>query len=489
MTQGSRPYLSLSEQPRPPDFSLEAGGTLPDQARTNPTFAARYDVASWELLGAGGYAYVGAIYCRDVAEVLAVKIYSRLIPPERQDRVRDEMRNARRVDHPAILRVHTPFFTDALHWIEMELVRGQTLKQVLDDAHGQPLAWRAARDIAAELLDALRAAHAAGVVHRDIKPENLILPEGGNPAVKLLDFGVSKAGEAVSLTPSTFPGSPLYAAPECYAGDVVGPGADVYSAALVLYELFTGQYPFPLPADYSVLHLANIHSRRSGIAPRAPRYLVDGLFPYELDEILVHALALAPGDRPTAGDILAVLRSVPDSPDRWRVDARPYLQPAAGTHADTHGAGAEQPGGGRSVSQRARIPLLAGVLAGVVVAGWAGYRVLRPAAQVAGHDPNAAVVARTPPPVSLDEQFRATWLGEGSMTLTSTLDQPATINLAVPDTPHRCCSPAIQLDPGSSVLVWSARWEPPLPASPPVRAIQITGSSGAAAIHTTIPVE
>jgi len=461
---------------------------LPAQARTNPTFAARYDVASWQLLGAGGYAYVGAIYCRDVAEVLAVKIYSRLIPPERQDRVRDEVRNARRINHPTILRIHTPFFTDELHWIEMEMVRGQTLEKVLADAHGQPLTFRTALDIATALLEGLQAAHAAEVVHRDIKPENLILPEGGDPPVKILDFGISRAGEAVSLTPSTFPGSPLYAAPECHSPtSVVGSPADIYSAALVLYKLFTGQYPFPLPNDYSVLHLANIHSRRVGIEPRAPRYLVDGPFPPTLDEILVHALALAPGDRPTAGDLLDVLRRVPDSPDRWQVDARPYLQPTAPVAADAPVGTAEQPHSPTRATPRAPFLLLTGVLA-LVVAGWAGSRVLRrPPAPAAIAEP--VVTLPTPPPAAPREQFHATWLGEGSITLTSALEQPATISLAVPDTPYRCCDPAIRLEPGSSILVWSSRWQPPLPADPPVRAIQITGSSGAGQINTTIQVE
>lgn len=484
----TQPYLSLSEQPRPPDFSL-AGAALPDQARSNPTFGARYDVASWELLGSGGYAYVGAIHCRDTDEGVAVKIYSRLIPTERQDRVRDEMRNARLVNHPAILRIHTPFFTPDLHWIEMELVRGRTLKQVLDGAGGRPLAFPDAVAIAGALLEALQAAHDAGVVHRDIKPENLILPQAGGPPLKILDFGVSKAGEAVSLTPSTFPGSPLYAAPECYAGAVVGSGADVYSAALVLYELFTGQYPFPLPPDFSVLHLADIHSRRTGIAPRPPRYLVEGRFPAELDEILVRALALTPSERPSAGEILGVLQRVPTSPDQWEIPARPYLRPevAEGEGGATNGEGAAVPAGGALRRSSAAAWIVALGVVGLV-AGWFALRALR-VPEPRSKPANVVASLPTPPPPD-PRLFHATWLGEGSITLTSALDQPASITLAVPETPYRCCTPAVQLDPGSSVLVWSTRWQPSLPASPPPPAIQVLGSSGSGGqIHTTIPVE
>lgn len=484
----TQPYLSLSEQPRPPDFSL-AGSALPDQARSNPTFAARYDVASWELLGCGGYAYVGAIHCRDTDEVLAVKIYSRLIPPERQDRVRDEMRNARLVNHPAILRIHTPFFTSDLHWIEMELVRGRTLKQVLDGAGGRPLDFPAAVAIASALLEALQAAHDAGVVHRDIKPENLILPQADEPPLKILDFGVSKAGEAVSLTPSTFPGSPLYAAPECYAGAVVGPPADVYSAALVLYELFTGQYPFPLPPEFNVLHLADIHSRRTGIAPRPARYLVEGRFPAELDEILVRALALAPSERPTAGEVLSVLRRLPTSPDQWEIPARPYLQPEAssevvGSQAGGGGVGGDASGAMRRPGRRGAWPIIALGVGGIAAAGFA-LRTL-PRTEARQSPPLAVASVPTPPPGA---RFRAAWLGEGAISLTSDLDSAAGLALDVPDTPHRCCTPPIQIRPGESVLVWADRWRPPLPTDPPVRSLRVTASSGGAEIRATIPVD
>lgn len=476
-----REFLRFAPEARPPDFTLNADNTLPDVVRSHPTFAARYDVPTWQLLGVGGYAYVGAIACNDEGDERAVKIFQRLIPEERHDRVRDERRNAQRVDHPCIVRIYTIFLTPTLHWIEMELVRGTTVKRLLEAAQGRPLPFGQAHAIALHLLDALRVAHEAVVVHRDIKPENLIVPAAGAP-LKILDFGISKAGEAGSLTPTTFPGSPFYAAPECYRGGAAGPPADVYSAALVLYELFTGQYPFPLPEDPNICQLSDIHNRRTGIAPRDARYLVQGPFPLELDAVLKDALALDPDARPTAADFLAVLRRIDPDPSSWSIEARPHLVagtsgpewPRGGILQDEASA-AEPRGEPRPATRRTGLLALGAALA---VAGLAGVGLVvfrrhapAPAADRPGAQPTSRPVAIAPEAA----RFQLTWLGEGNMALSSLLSGAAAVEILTTDGTHRCCNPGVEIGPGENVLVWAERWDPPLPAHPPPERLKVLG--------------
>jgi serine/threonine-protein kinase len=137
---------------------------------------------------------------------------------------------------------------------------------VLEYLDGEPLADRLAReacltipdalDIMVQVLEALQAAHNAGIVHRDIKPENifLITRRGRRPAVKLLDFGISKFTESgrenLSLTRTgSVLGTPYYMSPEQARGDrSIGPLSDIYSTGVILYEALTGAVPFDAEA-------------------------------------------------------------------------------------------------------------------------------------------------------------------------------------------------------------------------------------------------
>jgi len=160
----------------------------------------------------------------------------------------------------------------------MELLSGRTLadaiKQraltVVDSCH-----------VLRQVCAASHASHHAGVVHRDIKPANIFLVEQGaaRPFVKLLDFGLAKLTRSTNPLKTT-PGRPIgtahYMSPEQAAGDSeLGPGADVYSIGIMMYELLTGRLPFELPTTAEILHaqIATMPMQPSAWNPRIPSLL------------------------------------------------------------------------------------------------------------------------------------------------------------------------------------------------------------------------
>jgi len=172
--------------------------------------------------------------------------------------------------------------------IAMELVRGQTLEQVIKK--GEPVPVRQAVQWAIELLEGLDAAHHAGVLHRDVKPSNCFVAEDGH--VKIGDFGLSRSLDSdVQLTQSgAFLGSPLYAAPEQIKGRKVDERSDMYSAAATLYALLTGKVP------YSGTNLGEVLARILSEPPPRPRTLRAEI-PRGLEKVLLRAMNREPDDR------------------------------------------------------------------------------------------------------------------------------------------------------------------------------------------------
>jgi serine/threonine-protein kinase len=137
------------------------------------------------------------------------------------------------------------------HYFVMEHLLGIGLKARL--AQPDPVSYEEGFNLLAEVCDALSAAHAEGIVHRDLKPDNIFITESknGDRTVKLLDFGIAKlllADEAVAQTRTGQPmGTPLYMSPEQCLGKNVDRRTDVYSLGVIMFEMFTGQLPFPGP--------------------------------------------------------------------------------------------------------------------------------------------------------------------------------------------------------------------------------------------------
>ncbi|MEU6464536.1 serine/threonine-protein kinase [Streptomyces sp. NPDC046976] len=209
-----------------------------------PLIAGRYRLTA--RLGRGGMGTVWRARDETVDREVAVK--EPRIPdhlPEREranafERMRREARAAARLDHPAVVNVHDVAVVDGRPWLVMELVHGRTLGDVLDEG---TLDAREAARIGLEVLGALEAAHAAGVLHRDVKPDNVLLGRHGR--VVLTDFGIARIEGDTRLTDTGgFVGSPEYVAPERVLGQLPGPASDLWSLGVLLYTATEGVSPF-----------------------------------------------------------------------------------------------------------------------------------------------------------------------------------------------------------------------------------------------------
>lgn len=209
-----------------------------------------------DKLGAGG---MGEVYLAHDLR-LQRRVALKLLPAElaarreRLERFKREATLVAALDHPNIVTVFSIEEADGLHFITMQLVSGRPLSRRIP-RQGLPL--EAFFDIAVPVADAVAAAHAKGIVHRDLKPANIMLGDDGQVAV--LDFGLAKLLEdeprapassraSTSTTPLTragqAPGTAAYMSPEQAAGGAVDHRSDIFSLAIVLYEMATGRRPF-----------------------------------------------------------------------------------------------------------------------------------------------------------------------------------------------------------------------------------------------------
>jgi serine/threonine-protein kinase len=195
------------------------------------------------LVGVCGMGEVYRAYDTVKGRTVAVKVLrsEMAADPVFQERFRRESRVAARLQEPHVVPVHDFGDIDGVLYIDMRLVEGANLKDVLR-ADG-PLAPRRAASIITQVAAALDAAHADGLVHRDIKPENVLLTP--DDFAYLADFGIAHAGgdASVTMTGSVI-GSSAYMAAERFSGGQVGPPADVYSLTCLLHECLTGRPPF-----------------------------------------------------------------------------------------------------------------------------------------------------------------------------------------------------------------------------------------------------
>jgi serine/threonine protein kinase/beta-lactam-binding protein with PASTA domain len=261
-------------------------------------------------------------------------------------RFRREARSAARLGHPNVVAVfdqgEDDSGDDALIFLVMEYVPGRTLRDVLS-AEG-PLTPRAALDLFDPILQAIAAAHDAGLIHRDVKPENVILREDG--VVKVADFGLARAVTTATTTNAsgTLLGTVAYLSPEQVERGIADARSDVYAAGLVLYEMVTGRKAFD---GDSPIHVAYQHVH--GSVPR-PSQTVRTV-PEELDQLVALATARDPDHRPAnAGDYLDEVRRSRALMTTTELD----LRPGTAQH-DTAAATATELGGDVSPTSMAPV--------------------------------------------------------------------------------------------------------------------------------------
>ena len=230
-------------------------------------------------------------------------------------RFRREARSAAKLSHPNVVAVYDQGEDDGHMFLAMELVNGLTLRQVMQ-AEG-PLTPRAALDILDPVLQALGAAHSAGLIHRDVKPENVILRHDGT--VKVADFGLARAIDTVTSTAQTgvLLGTVAYLSPEQVERGVADARSDVYAAGLLLFEMLTGTKAF---IGDSPIHVAYQHVHSSVPAPSSRVHTV----PVELDLLVARASARDPDNRPRdANEMLAEMRQARRGLTTVELDLRP----------------------------------------------------------------------------------------------------------------------------------------------------------------------
>ncbi|HEX8556667.1 MAG TPA: serine/threonine-protein kinase, partial [Pyrinomonadaceae bacterium] len=268
-------------------------------------------------LGAGG---MGEVYLA-LDTRLGRRVALKLLPAEftqdagRVRRFETEAFAASALNHPNILTIYDIGRADGSHFIAAEYVEGRTLKGLIP---GAPLPTEEALGVAAQVAEALAAAHAAGIVHRDIKPDNIMLRPDGY--VKVLDFGIAKLTEPRSSADAAagqtetgaVVGTVAYMSPEQALGRAVDHRTDVFNLGLVLYELLTGRHPFRGDTDAATFDA--ILNRD----PPPPR-LRDTEAALELERVLLRALEK---DRElryqTASDLRAELKRL-----QRRLDSSP----------------------------------------------------------------------------------------------------------------------------------------------------------------------
>ena len=299
---------------------LEAVGALAESSCRSNMWNSPTEAAHWELgtlianryrivrrLGSGGMGDVYEAADTDLTQPVALKTIAASFSRHETslERLKQEVRLARRVVHPNVCRVlefgrHREVGGDR-YFLTMELLDGELLSTVLR-REGR-IAPQAARKIVQQVADGLRAIHAQNIVHRDVKASNILLtaedgrPSAGARRAVLLDFGIARSLDAQSppLTTQGLVGTPDYMAPEQLRGEAVSPATDVYALGLVLFELLCGRLPRDVGRGRSPWGWNE--------PPSSPAAWPPGI-PAELAAVIRWCLAPEPAARPQTMDVL-----------------------------------------------------------------------------------------------------------------------------------------------------------------------------------------
>jgi tRNA A-37 threonylcarbamoyl transferase component Bud32 len=263
--------------------------------------AERYELE--ELVGSGGMSSVFRARDRLLDRHVALKVLHDHYTDDREtvERFRREARAVAQLSHPHIVTVIDRGHEDGRQYIVFEYIDGENLKELV--ARSGRLPVRRAVELAIATAEGLAFAHANGLVHRDVKPQNVLL--SGEGEVKVTDFGIARSLDVergVTQT-GTVLGTSNYIAPEQASGKTVTPQTDVYSLGVVLWELLTGDVPFP-GDNFVAVALRHINEEPPSLLELRPDV------PPRLAAAVDRALAKDPRDRfPSMEAFAAELRA------------------------------------------------------------------------------------------------------------------------------------------------------------------------------------
>jgi eukaryotic-like serine/threonine-protein kinase len=284
---------------------------LPATPDTDPLIGqvidGRYQVES--KLGEGGMGIVYLAKHQVLGKKLALKVLRGEMARD-ADVVRrfvQEAQTASSIGHPNIVDI-SDFgrLPDGAVYFVMEYLDGEALSDIIVRGGSIPMAEAVA--IIRQIASALGAAHARGIVHRDLKPDNVIvLRRGGDPVVKVLDFGIAKVGGAgakITRTGVVF-GTPHYMSPEQASGQTVDGRTDIYALGVIMYEMFTGKVPFDADTFMGIL------SKHMFEPPVRPSELESSRSLGAIEGVILRALSKKAEDRhPDMDALMADLSAV-----------------------------------------------------------------------------------------------------------------------------------------------------------------------------------
>lgn len=234
----------------------------------------RYEII--EKVGNGGMATVYKAKCHVLNRYVAVKILKEEFTTDEEfvKRFNTEAQSAASLTHPNIVSVYDVGSEGDLHYIVMELIKGKTLKEIINQDGA--LSWKWSVNVAIQIASALETAHKNHIIHRDIKPHNIIITEDG--IAKVTDFGIAKAVSNSTITAfgSTI-GSVHYFSPEHARGGFTDSKSDLYSLGVVLYEMVTGKVPFnaDTPVSVALKHMQETPKQPMELNPEVPKSVND----------------------------------------------------------------------------------------------------------------------------------------------------------------------------------------------------------------------
>jgi serine/threonine-protein kinase len=257
-----------------------------------------------ERVGSGGMATVYKAQDKALGRIVAVKMLHETLTSDEEflRRFQREAHAAANLTHPNIVTVHDIGQDGHRHFIVMEYVAGQTLKEIIREQskNGQFIPLSRALALTIQICAGIGYAHRANLAHCDVKPQNVLVTR--DDRVKVADFGIARAISEASLHQDSLVwGTPQYFSPEQAAGEPATPASDVYAIGIILFELLSGRLPFEAesPTAMALKHLQE---------PPPPITMFNPAVPQQLKQIIDKVLSKEPSGRyRTAGQLGRIL--------------------------------------------------------------------------------------------------------------------------------------------------------------------------------------
>ncbi len=304
-------------RPTPPMFT-ETLETTPQELTTGSLFAGRYQII--EELGRGGMGRVYRALDKKLNEEVALKLVRPEIAADRStlERFHNELKLARKINHPHVGRMYELMEEKGAHFITMEYVPGQDLRGLIRQTG--KLATETAVSIAEQVCEGLAEAHKQEIIHRDLKPSNIIIDRAGS--ARIMDFGIARSMTIKSRTgPGVMIGTPEYMSPEQVEGKEVDARSDIYSLGIILYEMLTGRVPFEGDTPFTV------GVKQKSEPPKNPKLLNPNI-PDDLSGVILKCLEKDKSRRyPSATDVKAELNRIEQglpTTERTGPERRPF---------------------------------------------------------------------------------------------------------------------------------------------------------------------